>query len=443
MYALQEARTFPSDQPPHGFGPVRLEQNDVAVLLRSDSLAHITAATTALFGHGNNQAGHLFTVTSIRQGFAGGGFYGQQGLPSKLALAAGIPGAQSIPRQAPLFLGFTSTLVSNMGPGNIANLETLPGLTDQWPNGYFKQGTTMHLSHLYEDLETWYQQNFPKYDQQVQAMQYPGVSPASGTYALQPPGQSETQVTQRPEAAPRLRPQRQPLGRGQHRISHNQQLRHHLPRRNHDPRTRRLQHARQPIPLHIRPDSRPPQHATSSRPALPHVPTNDRNLQQRPALDGRPLPRQNTPNLPALPTRRHQLSPAHNPPPELPRPTTPPPLVPARRVPRLTLSVPVIRFGRSWRFHAGRARPGLSGGACYTGVYDRLVPARPGAVRATSRSEDAMVAACGWSLRGALVFVDDAAEEIASTDPVERDDSGLCFRGLSWPRLGERRPLVE
>lgn len=195
VYALQEARTFPSDQPPHGFGPVRLEQNDVAVLLRSDSVAHITAATTALFGHGNNQAGHLFTVTSIRQGFAGGGFYGQQGLPSKLAVAAGIPGAHSIPRQAPLFLGFTSTLVSNMGPGNIANLETLPGLTDQWPNGYFKHGTTMHLSHLYEDLESWYQQNFPKYDQQVQAMQYPGVSPASGTYALQPPGESEAQVT--------------------------------------------------------------------------------------------------------------------------------------------------------------------------------------------------------------------------------------------------------
>ena len=195
VYALQEARRFPSDQPPQGFGLVRLEQNDVAVLLRSDSLSHITAATTALFGHTSNEAGQLFEVTSIRQGFAGGGFYGRQGLPSKLALAAGIPGAKSIPRHAPLFLGFTSTLVSNMGPGNIANLETLPGLTDQWPNGYFKHGTTMHLSHLYEDLETWYEEHFPRYDQKVQAMQYPGVSPITNTLALQPPGQSETQVT--------------------------------------------------------------------------------------------------------------------------------------------------------------------------------------------------------------------------------------------------------
>jgi hypothetical protein len=34
-----------------------------------------------------------------------------------------------------------------MGPDVIANLETPPGLTDEWRSGYFK-GTTMHLSHL-------------------------------------------------------------------------------------------------------------------------------------------------------------------------------------------------------------------------------------------------------------------------------------------------------
>src|SRR6201996_1759190 len=143
-YALQEARTFPSDQPPAGFGPVRLEQNDVAVLLRSDSLANIMRPSNALFVIGSERAGSLFKVTSIRRGFAGGGFYGQQGRASKMALAAGIPGAQSIPPQAQAFLGFQTPLVSNMGPGIIANLETLPGVTNQWPNGYFKQGTTMH-----------------------------------------------------------------------------------------------------------------------------------------------------------------------------------------------------------------------------------------------------------------------------------------------------------
>lgn len=83
-----------------------------------------------------------------------------------------------------------------MGPGNIANLETLPGFTDQWPHGYFKQGTTMHLSHLFQDLVTWYEQNFPKYADRVQAMLQPGLSPAPGTLALQPPGQSEAEVAQ-------------------------------------------------------------------------------------------------------------------------------------------------------------------------------------------------------------------------------------------------------
>jgi hypothetical protein len=196
VYALQESRTFPSDQPPPGFGPVRLEHNDVAVLLRSDSLANIMAATNALFGPGSDQAGGLFKVTSIRRGFSGGGFYGQQGLPSKLALAAHIPGAQSIPPQSQGFLGFTTTLVSNMGPGVIANLETLPGVTNQWPDGYFKQGTTMHLSHLFQDLATWYGQSFRQYPRRVQAMLQPGLSPAPapGTLTLEPPGQSVADV---------------------------------------------------------------------------------------------------------------------------------------------------------------------------------------------------------------------------------------------------------
>jgi len=198
VYAVQEAITFPSDQSPAGFGAVRLEQNDVAVLLRSDSLANIMAGTNALFGAGSNQAGSLFKVTSMRRGFAGGGFYGKQSLPSKLALAAHIPGAKSIPTHAEVFLGFTTTLVANMGPGIIANLETLPGVTDQWPHGYFQHGTTMQLSHLFEDLATWYGSGggFSTYADRVQAMLQPGLSPAPGTLTLNPPGQSEADVAQ-------------------------------------------------------------------------------------------------------------------------------------------------------------------------------------------------------------------------------------------------------
>jgi hypothetical protein len=201
VYAVQEARTFPSDQPPPGFGPVHLEQNDVAVLLRSDSLSNIMAGSNALFGTGSNRTGSLFNVTSIRRGFSGGGFSGHQGLPSRLALAAHIPGAQSIPPHAQAFLSFTTTLQNNMGPGIIANLETLPGVTDQWPHGYFRHGTTMHFSHLFEDLASWYGSGggpgtFPTYADRVQAMLQPGLSPALGTLTLDPPGQSEADVAQ-------------------------------------------------------------------------------------------------------------------------------------------------------------------------------------------------------------------------------------------------------
>ena len=195
VYAVQDARTFPSDQPPPGFGPVRLEQNDVAVLLRSDSLANVYTGFNTIFGSGSSQAGSLFKVTSIRQGFSGGGFYGQQGLPSKLALAANIPGAKSIPPNAQGFLGFATSLSANMGPGIIANLETLPGVTDQWPHGYFRQGTTMQLSHLFQDLATWYGQGFPGFADRVRAMFKPGLSAGEGTLALNPPTElSETDV---------------------------------------------------------------------------------------------------------------------------------------------------------------------------------------------------------------------------------------------------------
>jgi hypothetical protein len=126
-----------------------LEQNHVAVLLRSDRLDAIAEAAGALIALG------FWRPTSIRRGFAGGGFEGGQGLPKQMALAAGVPGAELIPDGAELFLGFTSTQKDGLGPTRIANIETLR-YSDGGPGGYFRAGTTMHLSHLREDLEAWY-----------------------------------------------------------------------------------------------------------------------------------------------------------------------------------------------------------------------------------------------------------------------------------------------
>jgi len=116
----------------------------------------------------------IFAKTTVRRGFVGGG------LPRKLALAAGIPGADLIPEKAELFLGFTSTLRDNLGPSRIANLETL-GLT-RIPQGYFRHGTHMHLSHIREDLEKWYVNTSRA--SRVQATFRPGLDVPPGTLTV-------------------------------------------------------------------------------------------------------------------------------------------------------------------------------------------------------------------------------------------------------------------
>jgi len=152
--AVIDAIGFPSDS-----AGTLLEGNDVAFVMASDSLANLTTAQDAIF---NGPPGALMTVTSIRRGFVDGHQIGTgtQSLTKQMAMAAKIPRARAIPNSAELFLGFTSTQELALGSTVIANLETLPGLTDQWLNGYFRHGTTMHLSHIFEDLKAWYGTTF-------------------------------------------------------------------------------------------------------------------------------------------------------------------------------------------------------------------------------------------------------------------------------------------
>jgi hypothetical protein len=168
--ALLDARRFPSDPP-----ETVLEQNEVAVLLRSDTLEHITAAHDALF-----RKLDVLRPTSIRRGFAGGGFDGARSLPKQMALAAGVPGADLIPDTAELFLGFTSTQRANLGPPRIANYETLGFVVT--PAGYFRGGTNMHLSHIEEDLQQWYL-TFD-FQEQVDTVFRPGLRVKRGTQTV-------------------------------------------------------------------------------------------------------------------------------------------------------------------------------------------------------------------------------------------------------------------
>jgi hypothetical protein len=177
---LLPSRTFPSDPK-----DTVLEHNDLAVLLRSDRLEHIDAAHKALFDELK-----LFAVTSVRRGFAGGGFAGKQSLPKQMAMAAGVPGADLIPDTSELFLGFTSTQKAGLGPRLIANHETL-GFVDV-RSGYFHGGTHMHLSHITEDLEAWYL-NFD-FDERLLTAFEPGLTKVKQGAQTVPQGPKDIQT---------------------------------------------------------------------------------------------------------------------------------------------------------------------------------------------------------------------------------------------------------
>lgn len=174
---LEDAERFPSDP-----DTTLLEDNDLAVLLRSDSLDHIAEGARRIF----EETDGMFRVTSIRRGFAGGGFGGETSLPKRMAMAAGVPGADLIPETAELFLGFTSTQSHGLGPRRIANLETL-GYADL-RSGYFRQGTHMHVSHIHEDLEAWYL-NFDHRDR-VDTTFRPGIAVARAALTVPQPPES-------------------------------------------------------------------------------------------------------------------------------------------------------------------------------------------------------------------------------------------------------------
>jgi hypothetical protein len=167
--ALTDAIRFPSDPE-----DTILEQDDLAIVLRGDERELVEGASKELLEL------EVFRPTSIRKGFAGGGFEGGQSLPKRMAMAAGVEGADLIPDTAELFLGFTSTQKAGLGPPRIANLETL-GYTDA-AGGYFEGGTQMSLSHIFENLEAWYI-NFD-FRERVDTTFRPNIAAPAGTQTI-------------------------------------------------------------------------------------------------------------------------------------------------------------------------------------------------------------------------------------------------------------------
>jgi hypothetical protein len=180
--ALSDAMRFPSDP-----RKTILEQNDVAVLLRSDVREHIEDAERTLF-HGSR----ILHATSIRRGFVGSDFRSGPSLAKRMAQAAGVEGADLIPDDAELFLGFTSTQQAALGPPRIANFETL-GYVDLGPRDYFRNGTHMHVSHVFEDLAAWYQ-TFD-FQGRVDTVFKPGLRARGGTVTVSQDGPHAASAT--------------------------------------------------------------------------------------------------------------------------------------------------------------------------------------------------------------------------------------------------------
>jgi hypothetical protein len=170
QYAVIDAIRFPSDP-----ADAVLEDNHVAFKLRSDKQSVLQSVEGQLFDPNVGSPayiGDLLQLTSKRIGFAGRGF-NTPSAARTLALAAGVAGASSIPDRAQLTMGFTSTQTGALGPDNIPSFETLRGVTDQFPSGYFAHGCAMHLSHLYLDLPAWYGKGYTNRVSQMFAPQTP------------------------------------------------------------------------------------------------------------------------------------------------------------------------------------------------------------------------------------------------------------------------------
>jgi hypothetical protein len=205
--AVVDAIRFPSD--PAG---VVLEDNHVAFKLRSDSTTILRGAETQLFDDPSSPAyvGDLFDLTSKRIGFLGRGF-GTTSVAKTLALQAGVPGADKIPANAQLMLGFTSTQTAALGPDNIPSFETLRGVTDQFPNGYFAHGCAMHLSHLDLDLASWYGKS---YADRVKAMMSAGTAAPANQPVTLPNGPAQVSTAAQVKAD----------ALSKHLVGHNQAL---------------------------------------------------------------------------------------------------------------------------------------------------------------------------------------------------------------------------
>lgn len=168
-FVLEEAVPSPTDVSPKNPGitkqtfnvPVAIESNDFLITIRSDDDSFISDVL-AWLGGSNSLSGRpiqspalfngLATVTSSRAMFA------QLGLPAIVAANAGLPYANEIHPQSPMWMSFLDQQVNGAGPAAICTFagNSSAHLTTARPGDYFDNGSIQHLSHVIQDLAQFY-----------------------------------------------------------------------------------------------------------------------------------------------------------------------------------------------------------------------------------------------------------------------------------------------
>lgn len=124
-----------------------IDRYDMCIHLASDdepTLVEIEAALVrgrALRGvPGSMSLAPAFVWRQTRTGFTGAG------IPASRQHVRGIPRGEPVAASAPLFMGFQSGFKKNQASEDAVAI----------PHGPFAQGTVMHVSHMRENLKTWY-----------------------------------------------------------------------------------------------------------------------------------------------------------------------------------------------------------------------------------------------------------------------------------------------
>jgi hypothetical protein len=199
-YALQEAVPGPTDVSPanpeiHKLRynvDVVIEHNDLLFTLRGDDPAYLTDVL-AWFGGSNKLHGQtvkspawtgLLSFTSSRHMFV------QMGLPKTIATKHGLPFANYIQHQSPMWMGFADQQVNGSGPAPICTFagNSSAHLTTAVAGDYFDNGAIQHLSHLILDMLQFFAMKTAtssprgdgRFDQRVQyAFHAPAIAPGN------------------------------------------------------------------------------------------------------------------------------------------------------------------------------------------------------------------------------------------------------------------------